>query len=130
MLYGQKLLIDICVEESIPRFMGSEFTFNYLAMRPGQHPAEDWILEYSAYLAMREEGSDGKLRSVRVLNGAFMEAVFAPFMQWVDPDSNTFKHYGSGEEVIEMTAIADVGAFAAEVAADPQAVGCFNGRLA
>ena len=124
MIEGQKVLIDVCIAEGVPRYMGSDWSFNYGGLKLGDHPAKDWMLKYKAYLDKREEAAE--IKGVHVLNGAFMEAVHAPFLGFVDALNAKFTYYGTGDEKLEMTTMLDAAEFTAEVVVDPHATGYVN----
>ncbi|KAF2719009.1 NAD(P)-binding protein [Polychaeton citri CBS 116435] len=121
MIGGQKLLIDSCIAEGVARYIASDWSLDFRALRLGDHPAKDPMKEVAAYLDEAE--SQGKIKAVHILNGAFMEVVWAPFLGWVDATNAVFRYYGSGDDKIEATTMADAAAFTAEAALDPDATG-------
>jgi hypothetical protein len=60
------------------------------------------------------------------LNGSFTEVVWAPFLDWVDTNADTFHYYGTGDEPVEMTTMGNAANFTAQVAVDPNANGVLN----
>ncbi|KAI9724589.1 MAG: hypothetical protein M1828_003612 [Chrysothrix sp. TS-e1954] len=126
MLNGQKTLIDACVAEGVPRYMGSDWSFDFRGLKPGDHPGKDFALKYNAYLEEKEKETGGKLKGVHILNGAFMEVLFTPFLGVADVKNDVFKYYGNGDEKQEATTMPDAAEFTARVAADPSATGFFN----
>ncbi|KAK3393443.1 hypothetical protein B0H63DRAFT_531204, partial [Podospora didyma] len=97
MVDGQKQLVDACEAASVPRYIAS-----------------DW----SAYLETKE-----KVKGVHVMIGGFMETLFSPFFGALDSETNTFKYWGDGTEILESTTYGDAAQYTAKVAADPSAVG-------
>ena len=124
MLDGQKTLIDACVEEGVPRYMGSDWSFDFRGLKPGDHPGKDFALAYTAYLEEQEKA--GKIKGVHILNGAFMEVLFTPFLGVADVKNDVFKYYGQGNEKQEMSTMEDAAEFTSIIAADPEATGWFN----
>lgn len=124
MLDGQKLLIDACISQNVPRFMDSGYTFDYRGLEMGDAPQKDFCKKIQAYLDERKD----RIRGVQILNGAFTEVVFAPFYGLFDANKRSVSYWGSGDEKVEMTTYDDAAKFAAEVAVDKKAVGYQSGE--
>jgi len=125
MLDGQKTLIDACIEEKVPRYIASDWSLDFRGLKLGDHPSKDPMKLVQAYLEEKE--SEGKIKGVHILNGAFMEVIWAPFGGRVNVKDDSFSYYGTGDEKIEMTTYEDAANFTAEVALDPTANGFLNG---
>lgn len=95
---GQKQLIDTCIEERVPRFMDSGYTFDYRPLELGAAPQKDFCKKVRAYLEQKQD----QLQAVHILNGAFMEVCFAPFYGLLS-DGPTVQYWGDGDEKLEMT---------------------------
>jgi hypothetical protein len=119
MIDGQKLLIDACIVEGVPRYVASDWSFNYRTMQFGDNPAKDPMKHVQVYLEELEK--EGKVKSVHILNGGFFDMVFSPMLNYLV--DGTFQYYGTGNESIEGTSMKDAAAFTAEVAADASATG-------
>jgi hypothetical protein len=125
MTEGQKTLIDACINEKVARYIASDWSLDFRGLELGQHPAKDPMKLIQAYLEEKEK--DGKIKAVHVLNGGFLDMVLAPFAQLLNSKTRTVTYWGSGNESLDLTTIADAAAFTAEVAVDPTAVGFLNG---
>ncbi|KAJ9608223.1 hypothetical protein H2200_007211 [Cladophialophora chaetospira] len=119
MIDGQKALIDACIAENVPRYMDSGYTFDYRPLERGVAPQKDFCKDVAEYLEQRAD----RIKGVQILNGAFMEVVFAPFYGLFDAERPALRYWGSGDEMLELTTYEDAAAFAAEVAIDRDAVG-------
>lgn len=64
-----------------------------------------------------------KIKAVHVLNGAFMEVVWASFLDIVNAGEKGFRDFSTGDELLDMTAMEDTARFTAEMAIDPNARG-------
>jgi NmrA-like family len=127
MIDGQKALIDACVAENVPRYIASDWSLDFRQLKFGDHPRKDPMKHVQVYLEEKEK--EGKIKSVHILNGAFMEVVWAPFLGFADAKNGVFRYFGTGDEKLDMTTYADTAAFTAEVAADPSATGFLNCKL-
>ena len=126
MVDGQKLLIDACIEEGVPRYIASDWSLDYRALKMGDLPSKDPMKQVYAYLQDREK--EGKIHGVHVLNGAFMEVMWASFMGLFDETVPKFTYWGTGDGKSEMTTMADAAAYTAEIASDPSVTGVVNGK--
>ena len=125
MIDGQQTLIDACIAEGVPRYIASDWSLDFRGLKLGDHPAKDPMKHVQAYLEKKE--GEGKIKGVHVLNGAFMEVVWASFLGYVDAEKGTFRYFGTGDEKLEMTTYEDAARFTAEVAVDPNANGFLKG---
>ena len=126
MLDGQFLLIDACIAEKVPRYVASDFSFDYRGLKIGEFPFKDFQLEVDQYLAQKEK--EGDIKAVHILNGGFFEAVLFPFMGVLDVPAKTLRYWGTGNERWDMTSMEDTGIFAAKVIADQNAMGHLKGE--
>lgn len=124
MIDGQKTLIDACIAENVPRYIASDWSLDFRGLKIGDHPNKDPMKHVQAYLEEKEAA--GKIQGVHVLNGAFTEVMWAPFLGVADAKEGVFRYFGTGDEKYDMTTYADAAAFTAEVAADPTAIGFIN----
>ena len=117
MWQGQKLLIDLCEEQGIPRYIASDYTADYTKLGFGDVVIKDPMKQVKAYL----EGKSN-VKGVHILVGLLMETYwefFAPY----NPSDKTFSFWGSGEEEWELTSYRTTAQYIAAVALDPDAVG-------
>lgn len=127
MIEGQKTLIDACIDEHVARYIASDYALDFRGLQLGQLPSKDPMKHIQAYLEDKE--AKGEIKAVHVLNGGFIEYILGPYSPQFDPNTNSFRYFGTGDEKLDMTTYADAAAFTAEVAADPSAVGFLNGEL-
>jgi putative NADH-flavin reductase len=118
---GQKTLIDACIAEGVPRYIASDWTFDFRKLEFGDHPAKDPMKHVQVYLDEMEKAE--KIKAVHILNGAFMEVVWSPFLGLVNAGEGSFRYFGTGDEQLDMTTMEDTARFTAEVAVDPNAHG-------
>ncbi|EHA25044.1 hypothetical protein ASPNIDRAFT_51470 [Aspergillus niger ATCC 1015] len=64
-----------------------------------------------------------KISGVHILIGGFMEPIFSPFFNIVDTQTNTFRYWGDGNEIMEGTTYDDAAKYTAKVVLDPEAKG-------
>jgi len=124
MIDGQKTLIDTCIAEGVDRYIASDWSLDFSKLQLGDHPAKDPMKHVQAYLEQKEKVSN--IKAVHILNGAFTEVIWAPFIGLIDAEKGIFRYFGTGDEPLEMTTLQDAASFTAEVAVDPNAVGFLN----
>ncbi|KAH8422566.1 NmrA-like family protein [Aspergillus melleus] len=117
MVDGQKKLIDACDECDVPRYVASDWALDYTKLKLGELFPKDPMIHVKAYLETK------KVQGVHILIGGFMEPIFSPFFNIYDPQSHTFRFWGSGEEVMEGTTYDNAAEFTAAVTVDEKAVG-------
>ena len=74
-----------------------------------------------------DEHSD-QIQGVYILNGAFMEVMFNPFLQIYNGSSHTLETWGTGDEKWEVMSLPDAAKYTAEVVVDPKASGYIKGE--
>lgn len=116
MINGQKVLIDACVAESVPRYIASDYSLDYTKLELGALPAKDPMIQIKAYV----EGTP--VKGVHVLIGCFTET-FVHYMGAWDPKQNLLQHWGTGDEVWDFTTYGTSAQYIAAVALDPNAHG-------
>jgi hypothetical protein len=121
---GQKLLINCCIEVGVPRYIASDWSSEYRTVELGEIPMKDPMKLVNSYL-QEKEAQGSNIRGVHVLTGAFMEVVLQRI--FADDAHTTMRHFGSGDEGIDVSAMPDVAAWTAEVAMDPTAAGVIEG---
>ncbi|KAI8937276.1 hypothetical protein NX059_006483 [Plenodomus lindquistii] len=117
MTSGQKLLIDICEEEGVHRYIASDYTVDYRTMDYGDLPPKDPMKDIMAYLKTKQ-----RIVGVHVLIGCIMETFWVFFSGW-DEQTNTFKYWGSGDEKWEVSTCQTAAEYVAAVALDENATG-------
>lgn len=117
MVDGQKMLIDACDEFQVPRYIASDWALDYTKLELGELFPKDPMIHIKAYLDSK------KVRGVHILIGGFMEPVFGPLFDIFDAQSNTFRYWGDGDEVMEGTTYDNAAEFTAVVAVDANATG-------
>lgn len=124
MVDGQKTLIDACIAESVPRYLASEWSFDYRGFKLGDVPHKDFEIHVANYLEEKAK----QIRGVHVLCGAFTEVIFSPFLHVYDGKALTWKTWGSGNEKLEVTSWLDAAKYTAAIAVDDQMDGFINGK--
>ncbi|PWY95939.1 nmrA-like family protein [Aspergillus sclerotioniger CBS 115572] len=115
---AQKLLVDACEAESVPRYVASDYCLDFTKLEYGQHPAKDPMKAVKAHLETKQT-----VRGVHVLIGAFMETFWSGYFGIWHPDDFKLSYYGNGDEVWESTTYDTAAEYVAAVTMDPSAVG-------
>ena len=118
MIGGQKVLVDACEAEGVPRYVASDYSLDFRKLEYGQLPAKDPMKHIQEYIE-----SKPNVTGVHVLIGVFMDIFFSPYFQVFDSQTKTFAYWGTGQEVWEATSYANASEFVAAVALDENAVG-------
>ncbi|KAF9889015.1 hypothetical protein FE257_007992 [Aspergillus nanangensis] len=118
MTEGQKLLVDACDDEHVPRYIASDYCLDFTRLEYGQHPAKDPMKHVKAHLDTKQN-----VRGVHVLIGAFMETFWSGYFGVWDPSQFKFSYYGEGDEVWESTTYGTAAEYVAAVALDSNAIG-------
>lgn len=117
MVDGQKILIEACDGCEVPRYIASDWALDYTKLKLGELFPKDPMIHVKAYVETK------KVQGVHILIGGFMEPIFSPFFNIYDPQSQTLRFWGSGDEVMEGTTYDNAAEFTAAVAVDPKATG-------
>ncbi|KAJ6028744.1 hypothetical protein N7540_004320 [Penicillium herquei] len=115
MVDGQKMLIDVCDECEVPRYIASDWALDYTKLKLGELFPKDPMIHVKAYAETK------KVQGVHILIGGFMEPIFSPFFNIYDPQSQTLRFWGSGDEPMEGTTYDNAAEFTAAVAVDQKA---------
>lgn len=118
---AQKLLVDACDLENVPRYIASDYCIDYTKLELGQHPAKDPMKHVKAYLETKKN-----TKGVHVLIGAFTETFWSGYFGVFDPKECKFSFYGTGDEVWESTTYGTAAEYVAAVALDQEAVGMIH----
>ncbi len=116
MVDGQKILIDACIEERVPRYIASDYCMDFRKLAYGDHPIKDAMKHVSAYL----DDKASQIKAVHILNACFLER---PWIGIWNLDKRSFSYWGSGDEKWEFTSYDNAAEFTAEIALDPDANG-------
>ncbi|KAH8593070.1 hypothetical protein B0O99DRAFT_221438 [Bisporella sp. PMI_857] len=120
MIEGQKLLIDVCDQEGVGRYIASDYTMDYRKLQAGQYTKKSPMIQVRDYLDTKS------IRGIHILNEMFMETLFSDLHFFWKPEETKIQYYGSGDEIWEMTSYITTAQYVAAVALDPQAVGFFK----
>ncbi|KAM6529737.1 hypothetical protein FALCPG4_007865 [Fusarium falciforme] len=118
MIEGQKVLIDACEDEKVPRYMASDWCLDYTKLEFGQLFTKDPMKHVKTYLGTKEF-----VKGVHVLIGAFLETLFSPYFGIYDSGTHTFSHWGEPGVLFETTSYGNAAEFTAQVVLDKEAVG-------
>lgn len=110
---GQKHLIDAAKQQSVKRFIPSDYSVDYRKLDYGDNDNLDKRKEVFEYLQLMG------LEYTLILNGAFMDNVGTPYMPQFDLDHQTFQYWGDGETPLDFTTTDDTAKYVAEAVSDP-----------
>jgi hypothetical protein len=114
---GQKLLIDACVANNVPRYIAGDFSVDITNIPYGALPPKDPCKDIKKYLESRD------IQGIHILIGVFMETFWSDFMQIWDPRQKKLSYWGTGHEMWESTTYGTAADYTAAVAMDKTAVG-------
>ncbi|KEF52203.1 uncharacterized protein A1O9_11830 [Exophiala aquamarina CBS 119918] len=117
MVEGQKILIDICEELNVPRYLASDYTADYTKLDGGDIILKDPMKDVRTYLSTRL-----KVKGIHVLVGLLMEVFWTYFGVW-DPEHRKLRYWGTGNEVWDLTTYNTAAEYVAAVILDAKAVG-------
>ncbi|PVH81778.1 NmrA family protein-like protein [Cadophora sp. DSE1049] len=120
MIKGQKVLIDACDDENVPRYVASDFAVDFTKIpdtAPFPKQSTKIIMEYL---------KSKKVEEIHILVGVLMETFWSPYFQLYDAQSRTLFHWGTGEDVWELTTFQTAADYTAAIALDPKAIGVFR----
>ncbi|MEZ0498343.1 NmrA family NAD(P)-binding protein [Sphingomonas sp. IW22] len=122
---AQGRLLDAAVRAGVPRFIPSDFAIDFRKLPPGTNRNLDLRKRFQA----RAEQADIRLTSV--FNGAFMDMLTGT-MPIVQHPIRRVLYWGSADQPMDFTTIADTAAFTARAAMDdtsPRALNICGGRV-
>ena len=117
MLNGQKLLIDLCEEENVPRYIASDYSLDYRGLEFGEIPLKDPMKHLKTYLEAKKN-----VKGVHILVGIFMETFWSAIAK-LDVEKKTFRYWGDGKAEFELTSVGGAADCVTAVALDKDAVG-------
>ncbi|KAF2789278.1 NAD(P)-binding protein [Melanomma pulvis-pyrius CBS 109.77] len=118
MTNAQKLLVDACAAERVPRYIPSDYCLDFTRLAYGQLPAKDPMKDVMAYVE-----ATPNVAGVHVLIGVLMETWWSRVFGVWDPEAPALRFWGDGDDEWECTTYGDAAAFVAQVAVDEGAVG-------
>lgn len=120
MTRGQKVLIDACVKEGVPRYAPSDFAVDYTKIPDGELFPKESTKVIKKYLVEK------KVMGVHVLVSALMETFWSPFFNIFDSSNATISYWGTGNEKWELTTYGTAAAYTAALIVDKNASGVFR----
>ncbi|VUC26619.1 unnamed protein product [Clonostachys rosea] len=118
MIEGQKKLIDACDDAGVARYVASDWALDYTKLKLGELFPKDPMIHVKSYLETKKT-----TKGVHILIGSFMDPVLSPFFNIWDPQSQTLRYWGEGDEPFEGTSYENAAELTAAVAVDKSAVG-------
>ncbi|KAF4333257.1 hypothetical protein FBEOM_12939 [Fusarium beomiforme] len=122
MTQGQKVLIDACLKEGVPRYVPSDFAVDYTKIPDGELFPKQSTKTIKRYL----EGKN--IRGVHILVGALTETFWSPLFRLYDSQDETIRYWGTGTEKWELTTYETAAAYTAALVVDKNACGIFRFR--
>jgi len=110
-LDAQGRLLDAAVEAGVPRFIPSDFAIDFRKLPPGSNRN----LDLREAFRLRAEAAPIRLTSV--LNGAFMD-MLSGTIPIIQHGLRRVLYWGSADQKMDFTTIADTAAFTARAALD------------
>ncbi len=108
---GQKNLIDAAKQQSVKRFIPSDYSVDYRKLDYGDNDNLDKRKEVLEYLQLKG------LEYTLVLNGAFMDMI--AYIPLFDLEHQIFQYWGDGETPLDFTTTDDTAKYVAEAVSDP-----------
>jgi len=124
MIAGQKALVDACDQAHVPRYIASDYTFDYTKLELGEHPAKDPMKILHEYLRSKKH-----VQGVHILVGGFLETFWSGYFRVWNPEEKSLVYWGSGEEGWEFSTYADAARWTVAVALDGGVVGVRRCKL-
>ena len=116
MIDAQKVLIDACIAENVPRYIASDYTLDYTKIGALDIPSKEPMHRIVDYL-------QGKpVKGVHVMIGAFVETFWTFLGVW-RPKEYSMIFWGDGTEKWDFTTYDNCAEYVAEVALDRSATG-------
>lgn len=123
MIDGQKILVDACEANGVPRYFPSDYTIDYDKLEMGQLPNKDPMKVVKGYIEDRR-AQGAKTRGVYVLIGGFMDTLFSSFFNLYKRSENKLQAWGSMDDPVwDMTSYQNTAEYVGELAVDENAVG-------
>lgn len=113
MVDAQTVLLEGAVKAGVPRFIPSDYSLDFNQLRPGENRNLDLHREFQTRL------DAAPIAATSILNGAFMELLLgqAPYILF---KRGRIIYWQNPDQVLDFTALDNVGAFTAAAALDPK----------
>ena len=122
MLNGQKVLIDACVEEKVPRYVAADYTLDYRKLEYGDIPSKDIMKDIVVYL------EDKPVKGVHIITGCLIE-VFWHYLGMWDANEYELSYWATGDERWDFSTYANTAQYVTAAALDPTATGVMKCEL-
>ncbi|EOD44390.1 putative translation elongation factor eef-1b gamma protein [Neofusicoccum parvum UCRNP2] len=122
MTRGQKILVEACAREGVPRYLPSDFAVDYTKI-----PARELFPKESAKI-IKDYLVEKKVAGVHVLIGGLIETFWSGFFQIYDAQTQTMAYWGTGDEKWDLTTYETAAAYTAALVTDKNAAGVFRFR--
>ncbi|KAB2573246.1 hypothetical protein DBV05_g8073 [Lasiodiplodia theobromae] len=122
MTRGQKILVDACAKEGVPRYLPSDFAVDYTKI-----PAHELFPKESCRV-IKNYLVEKKVSGVHVLVGGLIETFWSGFFQIYDAETKTIAYWGTGDEKWDLTTYETAATYTAALAVDKSAAGVFRFR--
>lgn len=109
---GQLNLVRASAAAGVRRFIPSDFSVDYRKLNKGDNANLD--MRFPVLEALRASG----MQPTSVLNGAFMEVLFADFFPAFDYGERIARIWGDGHQPMDLTTMEDTARYTARVAVD------------
>ncbi|KAK6218372.1 hypothetical protein QIS74_06252 [Colletotrichum tabaci] len=119
---GQKILIEACAKEGVPRYIPSDFAVDYTNIPDGEPFPKESTKIIKKYLLEKN------VAGVHILVGGLMETFWSEYFEIYDANTGTASYWGTGQEKWDLTTFETAAAYTAALAVDKQAVGVFRFR--
>ena len=113
----QKLLVDACEHEHVPRYIASDYYLDFTKLEYRDHLAKNPIKHVKAHLDTKKN-----VKGVHVLIGAFMETFWSEYFGIFYAKSPKFTYYGTGDEIWESTTYGTAAEYVAAIALNKEAI--------
>lgn len=120
---GQKILIDACAKEGVPRYLPSDFAVDYTKIPAGELFPKESAKIVKNYLVGK------KVAGVHVLVGGLIETFWSEYFRIFDANTQTITYWGTGDEKWDLTTYETVAAYTVALAVDKNASGVFRCKL-
>ncbi len=108
---AQKVLLDAAVAAKVPRFIPSDFSLDFTKTQPGRNRNLDLRREFHLYLDQQP------IQATTIFNGAFADMLTGD-MPLILFKRKRILYWGSADQQMDMTTVADTAAYTAAAALD------------
>ncbi len=122
MFQGQKVLLDLCDDEGVPRYIASDYTVDYTKLNYGDMEIMDPMKQIKAYAETKST-----VQGVHVLVGLFMESYW-DLMTPYNPETKKLSTWVSEKARWDITSYRTAAQYVAAVALDASATGVLKCR--